>query len=102
MTSAIDSSTPTSTSSSSSSSNGLGFTPNDFMTLLTTQLQNQDPLSPMDPTQFASQLTQFNSLEQLLAIRQDLDAQNQAAQIGTTGGTGTGSTGGNAPGTPAS
>jgi len=41
---------------------------NDFMTLLIAQLKNQDPTNPMDPTQFVTQLTQFNSLEQLIQI----------------------------------
>lgn len=35
-----------------------------FLTLLTTQLQNQDPLQPMDTNQFVDQLTQFSELEQ--------------------------------------
>lgn len=35
-----------------------------FLTLLTTQLQNQDPLSPMDSTEFTNQLVQFSSVEQ--------------------------------------
>lgn len=35
-----------------------------FLTLLTTQLQNQDPLNPMDSTQFTEQLVQFASVEQ--------------------------------------
>ncbi len=38
---------------------------NDFMNLLIAQMKNQDPLSPMDGTQFAAQLAQFSSLEQL-------------------------------------
>jgi flagellar basal-body rod modification protein FlgD len=46
----------------------------DFMTLLVAQLKNQDPTQPMDPTQFVTQLVQFNSLEQLIGIKQDLDA----------------------------
>jgi flagellar basal-body rod modification protein FlgD len=37
----------------------------DFLTLLVAQLQNQDPLSPDDPTEFTAQLAQFSSLEQL-------------------------------------
>ncbi|HTR98266.1 MAG TPA: flagellar hook capping FlgD N-terminal domain-containing protein, partial [Bacteroidota bacterium] len=37
----------------------------DFLKMLVTQLQNQDPLNPMDATQFASQLAQFTSVEQL-------------------------------------
>jgi flagellar basal-body rod modification protein FlgD len=39
-----------------------------FLTLLVTQLKNQDPLNPSDSTQFVSQLAQFSSLEQLTNI----------------------------------
>lgn len=35
-----------------------------FLNLLTTQLKNQDPLDPMDSTQFAAQLATFSSVEQ--------------------------------------
>lgn len=35
-----------------------------FLKLLTAQLANQDPLAPIDPTQFVSQLAQFSSVEQ--------------------------------------
>jgi len=37
---------------------------NDFLSLLTTQLQNQDPTSPMDTNQFTSQLVQFTAVAQ--------------------------------------
>jgi len=37
----------------------------DYMKLLVTQLQNQNPLEPMDNNQMANQLTQFSQLEQL-------------------------------------
>ena len=37
----------------------------DYMKLLVTQLQNQNPLEPMDNDQMASQLAQFSQLEQL-------------------------------------
>jgi flagellar basal-body rod modification protein FlgD len=37
-----------------------------FLTLLTTQLKNQDPLSPMDTNQFTQQLTQMSGVEQQL------------------------------------
>lgn len=37
----------------------------DYMKLLVTQLQNQNPLEPMDNSEMASQLTQFSQLEQL-------------------------------------
>ncbi|HER20124.1 MAG TPA: hypothetical protein ENO14_03660, partial [Chromatiales bacterium] len=35
----------------------------DFLKLLTTQMQNQDPMKPMDNTQFVAQMAQFSSLE---------------------------------------
>lgn len=38
-----------------------------FLTLLTAQLKNQDPLSPMDSTQFTQQLVQMTAVEQQLA-----------------------------------
>ena len=37
-----------------------------FLTLLTTQLKNQDPLSPMDSTEFTQQLVQMTGVEQQL------------------------------------
>lgn len=48
----------------------------DFLKLLITQLQNQDPLQPMDNQQFAAQLAQFNSLGQLIEINSKLGALN--------------------------
>jgi len=45
-----------------------------FLTLLTTQLSNQDPLSPMDSNQFTEQLVQFASVEQSVATNTKLDA----------------------------
>jgi flagellar basal-body rod modification protein FlgD len=38
---------------------------NQFLTLLTTQLKNQDPTQPTDPTQFVTQLAEFSTVEQL-------------------------------------
>ena len=40
----------------------------DFMRLLITQLQNQDPLSPLEDKDFIAQLSQFSSLEQLMQV----------------------------------
>ncbi len=44
----------------------------DFLTLLTVQLQNQDPMSPVDNADFIAQLAQFSSLEQLENINTNL------------------------------
>lgn len=49
----------------------------DFMKLLIAQLQNQDPMNPMDSANFSAQLAQFSSLEQLTQINQRLADQGQ-------------------------
>ncbi|MCB9229910.1 MAG: flagellar hook assembly protein FlgD [Deltaproteobacteria bacterium] len=46
---------------------------NDFLTLFITQLQQQDPLKPKDGAEMASQLAQFNSLEQMVNINSSLE-----------------------------
>lgn len=45
----------------------------DFLRLLTTQLQNQDPLSPLDTNEFTSQLVQFAGVEQQINMNQKLN-----------------------------
>lgn len=55
------------------SKTGLATDFNQFLTLLTTQLQNQDPLSPMDSTEFTNQLVQFSQVEQAINQNQKLD-----------------------------
>ena len=44
----------------------------EFLKLLVTQLQNQDPLNPQDDTQFISQLAQFSALEQMTNMSYDV------------------------------
>lgn len=46
---------------------------NEFLKLLIAQLQAQNPLDPMDSSEFISQLAQFSSLEQLQSINDKLD-----------------------------
>lgn len=47
---------------------------NSFLRLLTAQLQNQDPLDPMDSTQFTQQLVSFSQVEQAIQQTSRLDA----------------------------
>ncbi|HVO33916.1 MAG TPA: flagellar hook capping FlgD N-terminal domain-containing protein [Gemmatimonadales bacterium] len=75
---------PTGTTSSSAAatttsapSSSLG--ENDFLKILVSQLKNQDPLNPMDGEQFAAQLAQFSSLEQLIQINSALGRQSSAS-----------------------
>ena len=91
----------TSNSSSSSSSNAanssldqLAGNFNSFLTLLTTQLQNQDPLSPMDTNQFTQQLVEFASVQQqvdmntnmqtLISLQQTNEAASAMQMVGST------------------
>jgi flagellar basal-body rod modification protein FlgD len=73
-------STPPATNSSATGSNSasslsdLSSNLNNFLTLLTTQLQYQDPLSPMDSTQFTNQLVQFASVEQQIQANSNLES----------------------------
>lgn len=46
----------------------------DFLTLLTTQLRNQDPLNPQDSTEFISQIAQFTGVEQQVSMNSKLDS----------------------------
>src|ERR1700751_3794636 len=73
--------TTTQTSSTPTPPNQI-VTQDDFLKLLIAQLQNQDPLQPMDNQQFAVQLATFNSLDQLIDIDKQLGTL-QTAQ-GTT------------------
>ena len=45
----------------------------DFLTLLVAQLENQDPLDPLDNAEFVAQLAQFSSLEQLIGINENME-----------------------------
>ena len=69
---------PTSTSSSTNSSlnSSLNIAGNfqSFLTLLTTQLQNQNPLDPLDTNQFTQQLVEFAGVEQQLKTNDSLSS----------------------------
>jgi flagellar basal-body rod modification protein FlgD len=57
---------------------------NRFLNLLVTQLKNQDPLDPMDSTEFTSQLVQFASVEQQINTNANIEKMltlQQASQV---------------------
>lgn len=60
------------TAPNSSTTDSSMITSSDFLTLLVTEMKNQDPTAPTDPTQYVQQLVGVNSLEQLIDINQDL------------------------------
>lgn len=66
--------TPTATASSTAGSMSAynNLTEADFMKLLTTQLANQDPTSPVDDTQMLAQLAQFSTLAAANTTNSDL------------------------------
>ena len=55
-----------------------------FLTLLTQQLQNQDPLSPMDTNEFTTQLVQFTGVEQAILQNKHLEKLVAAETAGQT------------------
>src|ERR1700683_2477728 len=87
MASALNSLLGSSPSSSTAASSGGTPAPSEevFLQLLVSQIQNQDPLNPTDSTQFVSQLAQFSELEQVIAIRGDIEtAMSEGAQQSST------------------
>ena len=63
-----------STGSSTTGSNSATITANDFLSLLVTEIQNQDPTSQTDPMTYITQLVGVNSLEQLVQINSTLSS----------------------------
>lgn len=88
-------STSTSGTGSSSSTNSATISANDFLTLLVTEMQNQDPTANTDPNEYINQLVNVNSLEQLISI-------NQTLSTAMGSGNGTTASGGVSQGTGAS
>src|SRR3984957_21334264 len=65
-----DASAPTSNSTNAASSSDI--TSHDFLTLLVSELKNQDPTQPTDPNAYITQLVGVNSLQQLISINQGI------------------------------
>jgi len=86
---AITAATGATATAASKAKTGLADSFDTFLTLLTAQLQNQDPLKPMDSTEFTSQLVQFTSVEQQIAQNENLEnilaAQRSSAASSAVG-----------------
>ena len=72
---------------------------NSFLQLLTTEMKNQDPLKPLDPTQTVTQLATFSGIEQavktntlLTTLVQNSSGSQAASLIGRTLSTAQGNT----------
>lgn len=61
-----------SSDSTGSSTEAATISANDFLTLLVTEMKNQDPTANSDPNEYINQLVNVNSLEQLISINQTL------------------------------
>jgi flagellar basal-body rod modification protein FlgD len=73
-------SSTSSNSSSSALSSALNITPADFLTLITTQLKDQNPLQPTDPTQFLSQLEQMSQVSSMQSMQTSLSGLQTSLQ----------------------
>ena len=80
-TTAAAAATTSPTASGAANTDQLDFTQNfdTFLTLLTTQLKNQDPLSPLDTNQFTQQLVMFSQVEQQIKTNSELATLNGSA-----------------------
>lgn len=80
----------TGSTTNSSSSNSSSVLPTqtlnqqDFLNLLVTQLQNQDPMNPMSDTDFIAQMAQFSTLQQSQQTYQSISEMQAANLIGST------------------
>lgn len=72
--------TTSASSSTAINTAGIGEEFNNFLQLLTAQIKNQDPLSPLDSTQFVEQLATFSSLEQ--QVKTNVSLEGIASMIG--------------------
>jgi len=89
-------------SSSNSDTSTATISANDFMTLLVTEMRNQDPTANTDPNEYINQLVEVNSLEQLIDINQTLstalDPSSTSSSNGSSGSGSGGSGGGSGTG----
>jgi flagellar basal-body rod modification protein FlgD len=71
---------------SSTTSSSATISANDFLTLLVTEMKNQDPTADVDPNEYINQLVNVNSLEQLISINQTLSSALGSTPVAQTSG----------------
>jgi len=83
----VSSTNPAATTSSSgftpTTSSSKQLTQQDFLKLLSTQMQNQDPMQPMDDSQFMAQMAQFSTLQATTAMSTDMTALRTHSDLAT-------------------
>jgi flagellar basal-body rod modification protein FlgD len=82
--SSLTSSSGSTASSDSVSGSQQTLTQNNFLQLLVSQMENQDPLDPQSDTQMAAQMAQFTSLQQTTAMSGSLSMMQASSLIGST------------------
>jgi flagellar basal-body rod modification protein FlgD len=75
------------TANASGATSSSDITANDFLTLLVSELKNQDPTQPTDPNAYIQQLVGVNSLQQLIQINQGLNSIETSSTGSVTSGT---------------
>lgn len=75
----------TSTSSSTSAAGGYNLKPDDFIKMMVTQLQNQDPTNPTQSDQLLSQMSQIGQLQTNTQLQSSLQSMVTQSQIGSAG-----------------
>lgn len=84
MSAIVNAATSASGSSSTTSTSTPTLGENDFLQLLVTEMQNQDPLQPMDDTQTVAEMAQFSSLEQMTNLNTSASITQATSLIGKT------------------
>ena len=87
---AVTAKTATTSSGSTGDTGDATITADDFLTLLVTELQNQDPTSDSDPNAYVNQLVDVNSLQQLISINSGIGSLDSSVGASGTQGSASG------------